>query len=63
MQRKEERKSKKFKRLPIKQHREFLLDPQYSHKVQASKKARLYKQQEDESKQEIREYLNGKDSL
>lgn len=49
---------KKFKRRKIKEHEEFLKNPQYKQKVDKHIKVRKREQQEKEAKQEIRNYRN-----
>lgn len=51
-------KDEKYKRKPNRQHRDVLLEPQYRHREQAGLKSRLFRQQEQEFEQELKEYMN-----
>jgi hypothetical protein len=53
----------KFKRIPIKQHRDLLTDPQYQQRVGATKRSLLNRQEELEHKQELQDFLHGKDQI
>ena len=52
----------RHKRPSIQQHRDLLIDKQYHHKVEVSKKQILKQHLNDEYEQQIREYLSGTDS-